>query len=109
MTNTDAPVLAGLRIQLERTKDVPCGACGQAVVVIGKGAGLHAESLNCASCHRHRGWLPKPIADFLVEMIGRFGRPPEAITIRNPEFAQANATVPLGARAVAIVSTPNPT
>ena len=36
---TDAPLLAGLRIQLERTKDVPCGVCGQTVVVVGKAAG----------------------------------------------------------------------
>ena len=89
---TDAPVLAGLRIQLERTKDVPCGVCGQTVVVVGKAAVSHVASLHCASCNRHRGWLSKPIADLLVETISRFGRPPEAITIRNPEFAQANAT-----------------
>jgi hypothetical protein len=44
----------------------------------------------------------------LVGTISRFGRPPEAITIRNPEFAQANATAPLGAPAVAQVRTLNP-
>jgi hypothetical protein len=98
---TDASLLVGLRIQLERTKDVPCGVCGQTVVVIGKGAGPHVASLNCASCYRHRGWLPKTIADFLVGTISRFGWPPEPITIRNPKFAQANTTAPLGARAVA--------
>jgi hypothetical protein len=92
---TDAPPLTGLRIQLERTKDVPCGACGQPVV--GKAAGLHVASLHCATCDRHRGWLPETIADFLLETISRFGWPTEAITIRNPEFAQANATAPLGA------------
>ena len=81
---TDAPLLAGLRIQLERTKDVPCGVCGQTVVVIGKGEGPHVASLRCASCDRHRGWLSTTIADLLVETINRFGRPPEAVTIRNP-------------------------
>jgi hypothetical protein len=89
---TDAPLLAGLRIQLERTKDVPCGVCGQTVVVIGKGDGPHVASLRCASCDCHRGWLSPAIADLLVETINRFGRPPEAVTIRNPKFAQANAT-----------------
>ena len=89
---TDAPLLAGLRIQLERTKDVPCGVCGQTVVVVGKAAGPHVASLHCATCDRHRGWLPKTIADFLMETISRFGWPTEAIMIRNPEFAQANAT-----------------
>ena len=98
---TDAPLLAGLRIRLERTTDVPCGVCGQTVVVIRKAAGPHVASLHCASCDRHRGWLPKAIAELLVATISRFGRPLEAITIRNPEFAQANATAPLGARAVA--------
>ena len=98
---TDAPLLAGLRIQLERTKDVPCGVCGQVVVVIGEGGGPHVAGLHCANCDRHRGWLPKTIADFLVEMISRFGWPTEAITIRNPKFAQVNATAPLGAPAVA--------
>jgi hypothetical protein len=44
---------------------------------------------------RHRGSLPKAIADFLVGTISRFGRPSEAITIRNPKFAQANATASL--------------
>ena len=89
---TDAPLLAGLRIQLERTKDVPCGVCGQAVVVIGKGAGPHVASLHCASCNRHRGWLSSAIAELLMETISRFGRPLEVIVIRNPEFARANAT-----------------
>jgi hypothetical protein len=86
---TDASLLAGLRIRLERTKDVPCGVCGHTVVVVGKAAAPHVASLHCASCDRHRGWLPKTIADFLMETISRFGRRNEAITIRNPEFAQA--------------------
>jgi len=49
--------LIGLRIRLNRTVDVPCGACGS--VVVGQGAGPH-----CASCDHHRGWLPKPITEF---------------------------------------------
>jgi len=94
MTMTDTPLLMGLRIRFERTKDVPCAACGERVVVIGKAAPPHVASLHCASCDRHRGWLPKKIAGLLVATISRFGRPPEAITIRNPEFAQANTTAP---------------
>jgi hypothetical protein len=80
---TDARLLTGLRIRLERTKDVLCGVCGQTVVVIEKAAGPHVASLHCASCDRHRGWLPKAIADLLVGTTRRFGWPPEAITIRN--------------------------
>jgi hypothetical protein len=97
----DATPLIGLRIRLERTIDVPCGVCGHTFVVIGKCAGPHVASLHCAGCDRHRGWLPKAIADFLVGTIRRFGWPSEAIIIRNPEIAQANATAPLGAPAVA--------
>src|SRR5262249_16804187 len=96
MTNNDAPVLAGLRVQLERTKDVPCGVCGQTVVVVGKAVGPHLASLHCATCDHHRGWLPKTIADFLLDTISRFGWPTGAITIRNPEFAQANARRAIG-------------
>ena len=97
----DASLLTGLRIRLERATDVPCGVCGQTAVVIGKGAGPNIASLHCASCDRHRGWLTKAIAEFLIATISRFGRPTEVISIRNPEFAQANATSPLGAPAVA--------
>ena len=99
---TDAPLLAGLRIQLERTKDVPCGVCGQTVVVVGNAAGPHVASLHCASCGRHRGWLSEAIAEFLVATISRFGRPTETIKIRNPNSRKANATAPLGAPAVAM-------
>jgi hypothetical protein len=84
---TDATPLLGLRIRLKRTIDVPCCACGETNVVIGKSAGSHAASLHCASCERHRGCLPKSVADFLTNMVVRFGRPTEPITIRNSELA----------------------
>ena len=93
---TDAPQLTGLRIQLERTKDVPCGVCGQTVVVVGKAAAPHVASLHCATCDRHRGWLPKTIADFLLDTISRFGWPTEAITIRNPEIRASECSRPIG-------------
>jgi hypothetical protein len=87
--------LLGLPIKLERTIDGPCAVCGETAVIIGEGAGPHVASLHCAGCDRHRGWLSKAITEFLLEMITRFGRPSEAITIRNSEFAQANAAAPL--------------
>jgi hypothetical protein len=83
-----------LRIRLNRTVDVPCGACGESTVVIGLGAGTNVASLHCASCDRHRGWLPKPITEFLLATLSQFGWPSEAITIRNSEFAQANTAAP---------------
>jgi hypothetical protein len=91
----DATPLVGMRIRLKRTIDVPCCACGETVVVIGQGAGPQAACLRCASCERHRGWLPKALFEFLLEMIRLFGPLPDGITIRNPEFAQANAAAPI--------------
>jgi hypothetical protein len=94
----DATPLVGLRIRLQRTIDTPCGACGETVVVISHGAGPRAASLRCASCERHRGWLPKAITEFLLTAINQFGWAPDAITIRNSEFATANDdAVPVGA------------
>lgn len=89
--------IIGLTVRLERTIDVPCVACGQTDVVIGVGAGPHVASLQCASCERHRGWLPKTVADFLIDVVARFGRPAEPITIHNSQFAKAKPAAPLGA------------
>jgi hypothetical protein len=74
---SDYVVLIGLRVRMRRTTDRPCGVCGESVIVIGLGAGLH-----CARCMRHRGRLPQSVADFLIETIAKFGQPPATITIR---------------------------
>jgi hypothetical protein len=87
----DSTALVGLRIQLRRTIDRPCVMCGESVVVIGFGAGPHVASLHCAGCARHRGWLPRLIADFLIEMIAKFGWPPATIAIRNASTAGMGA------------------
>jgi hypothetical protein len=79
--------LLGLPIRLERTIDGPCAECGETAVIIGSSAGPHAASLRCKRCDRHRGWLPKTVADFLTDIVVRFGRPTEPITIRNSELA----------------------
>jgi hypothetical protein len=94
---SDATALVGLRIALERTIDVPCGECGQTSVVIGAGTGPHVASLHCASCNRHRGWLPKAAVNFLATTVTLFGKPAEPITISNSQFATANGAAPLGA------------
>jgi hypothetical protein len=79
--------LLGLPIKLERTVDGPCAVCGETAVVVGAGAGPHTASLRCLRCGRHRGWLPKTVADFLTDLVVRFGRPTEPITVRNSELA----------------------
>jgi hypothetical protein len=82
----DAGALMGLRVKFDRAIDAPCAMSGHTAVKVGQGAGPHAASLRCVGCDRHRGWLPKAVADFLLELITRFGRPSEAITIRNSEI-----------------------
>jgi hypothetical protein len=79
--------LMGLPIKFQRTIDGPCAVCGESAVIIGGGAGPHVASLRCACCDRHRGWLPKAVADFLTDLVVRFGRPTDPITIRNSELA----------------------
>jgi hypothetical protein len=79
--------LIGLPIKLERTIDGPCAACGDAAVVIGCGAEPNSASLRCASCDRHRGWLPAAIAEFLTNLVARFGPPTHPIIFRNSELA----------------------
>jgi hypothetical protein len=85
--------LIGLRIELERNIDGPCAVCGDTAVVIGSSAGPHVASLRCACCDRHRGWLPKTVADFLTDLVVRFGQPAEPITIRNSELSATSGAL----------------
>ncbi len=98
MKNVADSALEGLRINLQRTKDVPCAECGQSAVVTCKEA-HDVTGLRCTSCSRHRGSLPKPLTDFMTATIDLFGRPDEPITVSNSGFAPANETAPLGATA----------
>jgi hypothetical protein len=79
--------LIGLSIKLERTIDGPCAICGETAVILGTGTAPHLAALRCLSCGRHRGRLPQTVADFLIALIAKFGRPAEPITIRNSELA----------------------
>jgi hypothetical protein len=81
--------LVGLRVHLKRTIDVPCAECGDNVVTISP----HLPTLHCACCGRHRGQMPKALAEFLLEMVRLFG-PPKGVTVRSPELAEANAAAP---------------
>src|SRR5438067_65883 len=62
-------ILIGLQIKLARTIDVPCAACGETAVAICCSADPHIAALCCVCCQRHRGDLPKAVADFLVTAI----------------------------------------
>lgn len=51
--------------------------CGSNVAIID-----HDRQLNCRSCGRRRGYLSKPTADWIKEVINTVGA--ETITIRGP-------------------------
>jgi hypothetical protein len=87
--NPPTAPLVGLLIRMQRTIDVPCSVCGETDVVIGLGAGPHAASLHCASCSRHRGWLPKLVRDFLAEVVRLHGWPTDPITIHSSDYEAA--------------------
>ena len=88
-------ILIALQIRLARTIDIPCAECGETAVAIGSSAGRPVAALRCSCCERHRGYLPKAIADFLVTAVDKFGRPTAPITIRDSQL-----TAPSGAVAV---------
>jgi hypothetical protein len=74
--------LTGLVVQLQRTIDQPCD-CGDTSVTIGKPAGPHVAALFCARCGKHRGRLPKRVANFLAQTASAFGTSSSPIIIRD--------------------------
>jgi hypothetical protein len=69
--------IEGLRVKLPRQ----C-KCGCRMFVTGPGKATHAASLLCASCSRHSGWLSGESARFLQKIVETFGKPTEAIEVR---------------------------
>jgi hypothetical protein len=69
--------LVGLAINLPE----PCPRCGGRAAVIGAGRGPHRASLLCA-CGRHHGWVSTATYTFVAEIVTRFGRPSEAISVQ---------------------------
>jgi hypothetical protein len=73
-TKPESSPLHGLRVHLERKIDAEKGCCRNfAIIHVGKGP--HAAELRCAGCGRHRGWLPKEAARWLITVLANF---PEA-------------------------------
>lgn len=71
--------LHGLSVWLPK----PC-RCGSELAKIGPGKAMHAASLICCKCQKHRGWIAGVTRKFLTETVKKFGRPTEPITIRAP-------------------------
>ena len=76
------PQFARLRGRLERAGDDPCATCG-GILVTAEAADSHNSILRCASCGRHRGWLPTAVADFFSKTVRLFGVPNEPFLIRD--------------------------
>jgi len=60
-----------------------CG-CSSELAVIGPGKAMHAASLRCADCEKHRGWVSQATHKSLTETINQFGRPTEPVILRHP-------------------------
>jgi hypothetical protein len=68
----------GLAVEIER--GLLC--CDNNIAIIGASTAMHAASLRCAKCGRHRGWLPAAAIPFLEQTMQHFGRPTEPIVLR---------------------------
>ena len=75
------PVLLGLKVRLDRPVDRERPCCRN-VCIIGAGKGLHAGELSCTDCGQHRGWLSKSTAQWIEQVISRFGAPTTPIVVR---------------------------
>jgi hypothetical protein len=71
--------LHGLLAQLPK----PC-RCGAELATIGPGKAMHAASLICCECQKHRGWIGGVTHKSLTETVKKFGRPTEPIVLRAP-------------------------
>jgi hypothetical protein len=66
--------LRGFEVKLDRDID-RIGRCCENRATIYPGKGPHAGQFRCSHCDRHRGWLSKTTANFLLATITQFGRP----------------------------------
>jgi hypothetical protein len=82
VTSHSTSPLIGLAVQLQRTVDRPC-ECGGTAAIIGQPKGPHVGALYCASCQKHRSWLPKTVACFLSETVRVFGKSSSPIIVRD--------------------------
>jgi hypothetical protein len=56
--------------------------CGCEIALIGAGKAMHAGSLHCRACDRHRGWILRDSFDSIAAIVTQWGRPDTPITVR---------------------------
>lgn len=78
--------LRGFEIKLDRDID-RINRCCENRAIIHASKEPHGGELRCSGCDRHRGWLSKTTANFLLATITQFGRPaaPPTITTNKDE------------------------
>jgi hypothetical protein len=79
---TPASLAIGMTVKLDRHIDREQPCCSN-TAVIRPGKAQHAAELRCATCNKHRGWLPRAALDFLTTTATRFGAPAEPVILRN--------------------------
>jgi hypothetical protein len=104
MTSINIEPIIGIKIEMDRE---PC-RCGATLALIGEGAAMHAASVRCINCKRHRGWLPTLAVEGLLETTALFGRPTTVIR-SPPKFAShfANDATPSGASEASNLASPS--
>src|SRR5262249_44702217 len=75
------PTLVGLNVVLDGSP----GWCDGATATLFPGRAMHAGELVCTKCGQHRGWLSKQTHEWLLKVVGQFGRPEKPIVIRDRE------------------------
>jgi hypothetical protein len=73
--------LVGLKVKLDHPVDRERPCCRN-VCIISAGKGPHAGALHCVDCGKPRGWLSKPMAAWIENVISRFGAPVTPIVVR---------------------------
>jgi hypothetical protein len=82
--------LTGLKIKLDRPVDRERPCCLN-VCTIGAAREPHVGELTCANCGQHRGWLSKSTAQWIGEVVARFGAPTTPIVVRKSHAHQEEA------------------
>jgi hypothetical protein len=88
------PTLIGLRVKLDRPVDREQPCCLN-ICMIAAARGPHAGELICASCGQHRGWLSKPTAQWIANVVTRFGAPTTPIVVRKSHDGRYRLRTPI--------------
>src|SRR5262245_56304377 len=85
-----APTLIGLKLKLDRPIDRERPCCRN-VCTIGAAREPHVGELTCSNCGQHRGWLSKSTAQWIGEVVARFGAPATPIVVRKAHTFEEEA------------------